>query len=122
MALVLFIDNHPASCEPLMRMLAGIGHHTQVTPADPSALEIANKIRPNLIILGLRLPLANEVQLLEQMRAQTSLNGQRVAILSTAIDPAIESYSRQLGSSAWLLRGGDLIGMAQQLEQLLTNP
>ena len=100
-----------------MLKLEGFEVHTALDAS--SGLALADAIRPQAIILDMRMPLINGIQFLRQVRARPNLAGIPVAIVTGDyfLSDALQQELTSLGASLrfkplWL---EDLVELAQSL-------
>jgi DNA-binding NarL/FixJ family response regulator len=65
---------------------------------------MVQQIRPDLVLLDLRLPGMDGFQVLEAMRGDTSLSEMPVVILSNYGDPSMMRRAQSLGVSDYLVK------------------
>lgn len=67
-ALILIVDDEPAIIYSLSKSLQRVGHRTEVAVDGKSALEAAQKLLPDLMILDFRLPDITGIIVLQELR------------------------------------------------------
>ena len=79
---ILIVDDDKSVIDTFTRMLKleGFGVASAVNPTD--GLELASNIRPDAIILDMRMPITNGLQFLRQVRARPHLVEVPVAIVT----------------------------------------
>lgn len=116
---LLIVDDDPSVTETFARMLAleGFKVHTAVDPR--SGLELAGAVRPDAVILDLRMPLLDGLGFLRQLRSSLDLLTVPVAIVTGDyfIDDAVVDELKVLGATLrfkplWL---EDLLALARTL-------
>lgn len=116
---ILIVDDDPAVADTFARMLKLEGF-TVATALNASAgLELADSVRPQGIILDMRMPLVNGIQFLRQVRARPHLADVPVAIVTGDyfLSDAVQQELKTLGASLrfkplWL---EDLVALAKTL-------
>jgi DNA-binding response OmpR family regulator len=116
---ILIVDDDPGVAETFGRLLRleGFGVATALT-AD-AGLELADSIRPDAVILDMRMPITNGLQFLRLVRSRPHLAEVPVAIVTGDyfLPDAIQNELRTLGASIrfkpmWL---EDLVALARTL-------
>jgi two-component system response regulator PrrA len=116
---ILIVDDDRSVADTFARMLKLEGF-TVSTALDASAgLALADAIRPQAIILDMRMPLINGIQFLRQVRARPHLADIPVAIVTGDyfLSDALQQELKSLGASLrfkplWL---EDLVALARTL-------
>src|SRR5260370_37003627 len=76
-----------------------------LTAADGEAgLSIAEKFRPDLIVLDIGLPGMNGLALMDEVRANARLSEIPILILTNSDDPDVETRSMELGARNFLIK------------------
>jgi CheY-like chemotaxis protein len=92
---VLVVDDNADAAQTLAAVLEGWGHHVQVAHNGTEALEAARAHRPDTVLLDIRLPGADGIEVAQQLRMQEGLD-KAVLIGITGYDPEdILERSRQ---------------------------
>ena len=116
---ILIVDDDRSVADTFARMLKleGFGVATALSAED--GLELASAVRPDAIILDMRMPITNGLQFLRSLRAQPPLAATPVAIVTGDyfLSEPIQHELRSLGASIrfkplWL---EDLIALAKTL-------
>jgi CheY-like chemotaxis protein len=116
---ILIVDDDRSVADTFARMLTLEGFGVATALSAESGLELASSVRPNAIILDMRMPITNGLQFLRLIRARPPLAHIPVAIVTGdyfLTDP-VQQELRQLGASIrfkplWL---EDLIALAKTL-------
>ena len=101
---VLLVDDHPVVVEGLRKLLAAAGDISVVGEARDAAgaIEQARLLRPDVILLDLRMPGASGVQATRRLREQDS--GSAVIILTSYGDQAYVRQAMEAGADGYLLK------------------
>lgn len=84
--------------------------------ADPSAaVEFAERIRPSVILLDLKLPGMSGLALLQEYRANSVTRDIPVVILSIEHEPAVKSEAFRLGANDYLVKLPDAAELAARI-------
>lgn len=116
---ILIVDDDRSVADTFARMLQLEGFSV-ATALDPTVgLELADSIRPQAIILDMRMPLVNGIQFLRQIRSRPHLADVPVAIVTGDyfLSETLQQELRALGASLrykplWL---EDLVALARTL-------
>jgi DNA-binding response OmpR family regulator len=118
-ATILIVDDDHGVTETFARMLKMEGFDVETAMNAEAGLEIAEAVRPNAIILDMRMPITNGLQFLRQVRARPQLLRVPVAIVTGDyfMTDAIQMELKALGASIrfkplWL---EDLLALARTL-------
>jgi DNA-binding response OmpR family regulator len=116
---ILIVDDDRSVADTFARMLKLEGFGVATALSAESGLELANAVRPDAIILDMRMPITNGLQFLRSVRQAPELENIPVAIVTGdyfLTDP-VQQELRKLGASIrfkplWL---EDLIALAKTL-------
>lgn len=72
-ALILVVEDHPASLEMMDFLLRSMGYETLLAKDGPSALEIAAHTRPDLVVCDLQLPHMSGYEVAERFKADPAM-------------------------------------------------
>ena len=118
---ILIVDDDRSVADTFARMLKLEGFGVETALSAEAGLELADKVRPNAIILDMRMPIMNGLQFLRKLRAKPHLVETPVAIVTgdyfVENDQAIKHEIFSLGAALrfkplWL---EDLIVLAKTL-------
>ncbi len=101
---VLLVDDHPVVIEGLRKVLATAGDITVAGEAHDAAgaLERTRALRPDVILLDLRMPGAGGIQATRRLREQAV--GSAVIILTSYGDQAYVRQALEAGANGYLLK------------------
>jgi DNA-binding NarL/FixJ family response regulator len=101
---VLLVDDHPVVIEGLRKVLATAGDLSIAGEAHDSAgaIELARTLKPDVILLDLRMPGANGVQAVRRMREMDTRSA--VIILTSYGDQAYVRQALEAGADGYLLK------------------
>ena len=116
---ILIVDDDRSVADTFSRMLRLEGFHVATALSAEAGLELASNVRPDAIILDMRMPITNGLQFLRLIRARPHLVDVPVAIVTGDyfLPEAIQAELKTLGASLrfkpmWL---EDLIALAKTL-------
>jgi CheY-like chemotaxis protein len=108
---VLVVDDEPLVRDLLVQFLGLRGYRTFGVNDGPEALSMVEQGPPDLILLDLRLPGMNGVEVLRRLRDKN---------FAGAVIVVTGSYDEELLQEAWSLHPQEVIGKPIDLEQMLT--
>lgn len=116
---ILIVDDDKAVAETFARMLKLEGFSVATAVSAEAGLELADSVRPDAIILDMRMPITNGLQFLRQVRSKPHLVDIPVAIVTGDyfLSESIQHELKALGASIrfkplWL---EDLLALARTL-------
>lgn len=113
---ILLADDHRLLCEAFTRLLEA---HCDVigTVADGRALlTAAAKLRPDIIVLDISMPLLNGMDAARQLRQ--SLPGIKIIFLTMNEDPDLAAEAFRIGASGYLLKNSATIELVQAIRDV----
>ena len=112
---VLVVDDDPSGAYSLARILKLLGYSVETATSGPDAIEVARRMRPELVFVDLRMPGMDGIQIADALRAEGLAPH---VIAATAYQSELER-SRTVGAgfSAQLLKPID----RETLETILTR-
>ncbi|CAN5757328.1 response regulator transcription factor [soil metagenome] len=101
---VLLVDDHPVVIEGLRKLLEAAGDIDVTGTANDAsqALERAKRLRPDLVLLDLRMPGASGIQATRRLREQDY--GGAVIVLTSYGDQAYVRQALEAGADGYLLK------------------
>ena len=98
---ILIVDDDRSVADTFARMLKLEGFGVETALSAEAGLELADKVRPNAIILDMRMPITNGLQFLRLIRTKPHLVEVPVAIVTGDyfLADAIQNELRSLGAS-----------------------
>lgn len=116
---ILIVDDDPSVADTFARLLRIEGFEVATALSAETGLELADNMRPDAIILDMRMPITNGLQFLRLVRARPHLLEVPVAIVTGDyfLPEVIQTELRNLGASIrfkpmWL---EDLLALARTL-------
>jgi CheY-like chemotaxis protein len=117
LAKVLVIDDE-ANVRTLTEMLLKhLGHEVLLADSGPKGLELFRRERPDVIVLDLKMPVMDGVEVLTQIRS-VDLK-QSVIVVTGDTRPATEREVRALGVSGFIVKGSALDSLGDTLKRLI---
>jgi two-component system, chemotaxis family, response regulator WspR len=115
-ATVLLVDDQPIIGEAIRRMLidqSGIDFH--YCPNASLAVEMAERIRPTVILQDLVMPDVDGLTLVSRYRASSVVRNTPVIVLSSREDPVIKRDAFQGGANDYLVKLPDTIELVARI-------
>jgi DNA-binding response OmpR family regulator len=120
-ASILVVDDEPPIRDLLTKFLSSRGFHVHAAQDGPTALALAERERPKLIVLDIHMPGMTGVEVLRKLRAKKYAGG--VMMLTGCEDHALLKEALDLGSLDIIGKPFDLerVALAIQVSLILTN-
>src|SRR5256714_15290522 len=115
-AMVLLVDDQAMVCEAVRRALANqpdIDFHYCADPRE--ALNIANQIKPTVILQDLVMPGIDGLTLVSQFRANPATKDIPIIVLSTNENPQVKSQAFAFGANDYLVKLPDKIELIARI-------
>ncbi|MFQ3648903.1 MAG: fused response regulator/phosphatase [Gemmataceae bacterium] len=113
---VLLVDDQPIVAAQIRQMLDGESDLTLHYCQDPAqALEMANQVRPTVILQDLVMPEIDGLMLVKFFRANQSTRDIPMIVLSSKEEPAIKAKAFALGANDYLVKLPDKLEVVARL-------
>jgi two-component system, sensor histidine kinase len=114
-AMVLLVDDQAMVAEYIRRMVAGqeIDLHYCANPAE--AIDIAERVRPTVILQDLVMPGVDGLTLVRQYRANRLTRDIPIIVLSSKEDPAVKREAFIAGANDYLVKPSDRIELVARI-------
>lgn len=86
------------------------------------AVEVALRERPDAILLDWRMPGGSGIVACRNLRAESTLEGVRIAMITGLDDERDRTLARHAGADAFLIKDPDPDALARQVRRLLATP
>jgi sigma-B regulation protein RsbU (phosphoserine phosphatase) len=103
-ATILIVDDSPTNLQVLMRTLQVSGHRILAAKDGPTALEIAKKTRPDLILLDVMMPGMDGFEVLRLLQAQPETKDTLVIFLSARGEVSDKVSGLELGAIDYITK------------------
>lgn len=117
MSKIVIVDDDDKVTTLLGRFLAATGYHVTAVNDSSKAMEAAEKIRPDLIILDIMMPYPDGFTLCKMLRAEAKFAKTPILII-TALDNS-NSKATTFGANDYLTKPFNLDEIAQRIATLL---
>ena len=121
MSNLLIIDDDPAACAPLQRLLSQAGHATHCASGPAQALKFLRERDLDLVLLDLSMPGSDGFDLLQAIAEDRRFAGVPVAVYSGRDDPDSVARARHLGARDYLMKGMAWDQLSQRIDALLSD-
>ena len=101
---ILVVDDNVDSARTLALMLKAMGHDSTACHDGPSAIEIAEKLRPTLILLDIGLPGMNGYEVAKRLRTIPALMGVMIAALTGYGEEQDRRRSEEVGFDRYFVK------------------
>lgn len=117
---ILVVDDNPVNVELLMDLLEDEGYITVEGMTDPLQVEARiHSKRPDLILLDIRMPKLNGLELLERLNTTWGEQVPAVIVLTAQIDEETRHQALQLGAQDFLTKPFNHIEVLQRIHNTL---
>lgn len=104
MVQILFVDDDPTTLSMLNRIAQLAGHHAHTAQSGPKALEMAEALHPDLIVLDLMMPDMDGLSVLAELQARPQIADVPVVVLSAGSEMDAAERALEAGAKAYLLK------------------
>lgn len=119
---VLVVDDVADAAESMARVLCSMGHEAAFVTRASEALEVARKMRPQLVFLDLGMPEIDGYKLARLLRAEFGFEGMRLVAISGWGRDEDRAASRQAGFDAHVKKPAELEVIDSILKTVLNAP
>lgn len=117
---VLIVDDEPSILVSLEFLLEQRGYAVQTASNGATAIEVAYRFIPDLVVLDLMLPIRSGYEVCEAIRTAASLRHTRILLL-TARGRAVEQ-GLEFGADAYMTKPFSTKELIANVDQLLRQP
>ena len=120
--IVMIVNDEPAACEMLVRMVGAKGYRTLgATSSDEATFRIADDL-PRCIVLDLDAGgIGTSLKLLDVIRSHADLRVSTARVVLCAANPKNRAFSFQSGADAFLVRPFHLDELTEQIADVLAR-
>jgi signal transduction histidine kinase len=101
---ILLVDDDPGNLQILHHVLDGRGYKIFIAKNGESALSIARKLRPDLILLDIRMPIMDGYEVCRELGADPSTSEIPVIFLSALDDTQSKVHGLELGAVDYITK------------------
>jgi CheY-like chemotaxis protein len=113
------VDDDPLMNEIITVLLRGEGYHVRTFERGWEAVDALRAVPPRLLILDVKMPDGNGLDVLAALRAERLLRLTRVLMLSGEDDPGVAAATRRGGASGYLVKPFGAGQLIEEIEMLL---
>jgi sigma-B regulation protein RsbU (phosphoserine phosphatase) len=101
---ILLVDDSPVNLQVLVRTLHGSGHRILAAKDGRSALDIARRVRPDMILLDLMMPELDGFEVCRAIKADPEMRDTTVIFLSALGEVSDKVSGLQLGAADYITK------------------
>jgi DNA-binding response OmpR family regulator len=120
-ATVLVVDDDAGFRAYVRAVLAELGLRVVEAASGPEALAVALVESPDAILLDWRMPGQSGITTCRHLRAEPTLEGVRIAMVTGLDDERDRTLARHAGADAFLVKDADPDGLVVQVRRLLVR-
>ena len=114
--MVLLVDDQAMVCEAVRRALANqTGHRLPLLRRCPRSPQLANQIKPTVILQDLVMPGIDGLTLVNQFRSNPATREIPIIVLSTNENPQVKGQAFALGANDYLVKLPDKIELVARI-------
>jgi two-component system OmpR family response regulator len=102
---ILVVDDHPANCQPLVKLFRFAGLEAGFALSGSEALAKLSTSAPDVVLLDLMMPDRDGFEVLGEIRRQRRLDGVAVLMYTAVVDPECHSRAMLLGAQGYIVKG-----------------
>jgi len=115
---VLVVDDNADAAEMLSEYVGSLGYIVRAAFDGPSALRVAEEMRPAIALLDIGLPVMDGFELARRLRDSDTLTGIKLVAITGYGQETDRARSRDAGFDAHLVKPVDLDHLEQLLQEL----
>ena len=120
---ILLVDDEPSIIKMVSKRLEVKGFEVVVATDGPQALELAQRERPDFIILDMMLPTMDGLQVCQQLKSHQQSKEMPVVIMfSGKGQPEDAERCRQVGAYGYVSKAQGTAALLEQIEAVLQRP
>ena len=117
MAFVLVVDDDESTCDALQRLLTRMGYATTCATDGRQALDVAETIRPDVIVLDWMMPGMDGLEVLRRLRESQATKDVPVLLYSAVDNPDLVGEAARLGAQECVLKSGGFYPLYERIER-----
>lgn len=118
---ILVVEDHDDTREMLTILLSAHGCHVIPAENGPQAIDLADKLRPDLILMDLKLPLLDGMAVTRLVRSHPALNQVPIVIVTGLDCPQMHRDALSAGCNRILLKPIDFDQLREVMTALLRS-
>lgn len=116
---ILIVDDEPGIIEEVKSYFEEEGYRVETADSGKDGIRILKRMRPDLLILDIKLPDINGLEVLKS--SKESLPDTKVIVMTGYVDQKLIDEAERLGRDAFLAKPFDLNHLHQEVERLLAT-
>lgn len=118
---ILVVEDHDDTREMLTILLRSCGCHVVGAENGPQAIDLADKLHPDLILLDLHLPLLDGMAVTRLVRSHAALNQVPIVMVTGLDDPQVHRDAISAGCNHCLVKPIDFDQLHDAISTLLRS-
>ena len=118
---ILVVDDDPLNLKVTRLLLVGEGYEVRTAEDSQEALAILDVFRPHLILMDIRMPGMDGLELTRRLRADPAMQGVIIVALTAYAMRVDEERAREAGCDGYIAKPIDTRGLPQYLRRYLTK-
>lgn len=119
MAKVLIVDDSPTVVAAFQQLFLGEGDEVLTASDGLSALNIARKERPDLILLDLMLPTLGGLSICKMLKSDERFRSIKIVLFTERMEEGIRQMGRETGADEYLTKEIDPVKVLEIAHRLL---
>jgi DNA-binding response OmpR family regulator len=119
---ILIVEDNPVDAKLMQEAVAVCGCTSFVASDGKTGVEMAQRHKPNLIILDYHLPDINGGQVLKELRSNKETSSDTVMVLTILDKPGVIKDSFEQGADRYSVKPINVTVLAKQIQFLLEHP
>ncbi len=123
--LILLVDDEPNFLEILSVKLGAAGYKIETVESGDVALKKAKELKPDIILLDVKMPIKNGIETVAEMRQDAELKNAKVVFLTSYGDlrpgtvETDEKFAREIGALGYIRKTDDLDAITDKIRSFL---
>ena len=117
MASVLLVDDDESTCDALQRLLTRMGYTTTCATSGRAALDAAETLHPDVIVLDWMMPEMDGLEVLRRLRSAPATKDVPVLLYSAVDNPDLLGEAAKLGAQECVLKSGGFYPLYERIER-----
>ena len=117
MAVVMVVDDDEFTCDAIRRLLGRMGYSTACASSGTDALDLVQKVTPDVIVLDWMMPQMDGLEVLRRLRSHPRTKDVPVLVYSAADDPNMQRNASKAGAQECVLKSGGFYPLYERIER-----
>jgi len=113
---ILVVDDHPDAAESMAALMQGAGHQPTIAHDGPTAIALASRLRPDVVLLDIGLPGMNGFEVARALRAAPETSACVLVAVSGYGQTEDQQRSREVGFDHHLVKPADFAALERILD------